>query len=652
MKTALFFSAAALALQASSMAFAAAAAPGIGDAGTEVEELVVTATRSEQRADGIGQTVTVLNRATIEASQAAVVSDLLAQTPGVAVSRNGGVGGTTSLRIRGAETDQTLVVIDGVRVNDPSQPGGGYNFANLLAGDIDKIEILRGAQSTLWGSQAIGGVVHILTAKPTRPLQANLDVEGGSFETAYARGGVGGASERLTWRLAGSQYTTSGVSAFAGGAEADAYRNTGASGRLDWRATDHLGLDLRGFYSKARSDFDGFPPPNFSFADTAEYGDTTDLVLYSGVNHDAFGGRLRNRIGYGFTRTDRTNFDPAQALTTVTFDSRGENRRAEYQGVFDIREGWVATFGAESERSKMRSAAPSSFDPNPTPAWASTGIDSVYGQVQAQVIPGLTLTGGVRQDDHQTFGHHTTGQAALAWSLNGGATVIRASYGEGFKAPTLFQLFSDFGNAALTPETAEAWDAGVEHSLLDGRLKLSATYFHRNTTDQIDFFSCPFVNSDPLCTTAAGPRFGYYANIAQTKAQGVELAGTARLAGVLVQGNYTWTDAVNDGASSANFGKRLARRPEHQANVWATYVWPAKVSTTLAVRYVGESFDNPSNSTVLAAYTLVDLRASYPVSQRLEVYGRVENLTDEAYQTTRGYGSPGRAAYAGVRARF
>lgn len=621
------------------------------DAADGVEELVVVATRSPQPADRIGQQVTAVDRAELQARQAVVVSDLLAETPGVALSRNGGVGGVTALRIRGAETDQTVVVVDGVKLNDPSGPGGGYDFANLMAGDIARIEVLRGAQSTLWGSQAIGGVVNIVTAEPTSAFGGQASLEGGSMGTGYARAAVGGKTQHLDWRLAGGAYTTGGVSAYRQGQEKDGYRNTALSGRARLALTDAAALDLRAVWSRGRTEFDGFPAPSYVFADDLEYGTVEEFVGYAGVNFDLAGGRLKNRVAYGYTDTDRVNFDPLRADTPRTFVSTGTNRRWEYQGVLSLPGDWQATFGAETERSSMRSASPSSFEPNPPAATAHVRLDSLYAQVIGQVAPGVTITAGLRHDSHDTFGDHDLGQLAAAWSLNDGATVLRASFGQGFKAPTLYQLYSPYGNTALRPEEADGWDAGVEHHLGVAEAMVSAVWFQRDTTNRIDFVSCTAASAPALCRPGGVARFGYYDNVARAKAHGIELSAAARLGDVALDANYTWTHAEND-TPGANRGKLLARRPEHQANLTASHVWPGDLTTSATVRYMGDSFENAANSYTLKGYTLVDLRASWPLNDRIQVYGRVENAFDQSYETTLDYGSPGRGAYLGLRASF
>jgi len=637
-------------LFASVHAFADADAPDPDVAGKGVmgvEDIVVSATRTPQKLDRIGSSITILDATAIQSSQAVVVSDLLSQTPGVSYSRTGGVGGQTSLRIRGAETDQTIVVIDGVKLNDPSSTGGGYNFANLMTGDIQRIEVLRGAQSTLWGSQAIGGVVNIITAEPTKPFQASVDAEGGSRGTGYGRIGVGGADGRITWRLAGDMYTTDGVSTYAGGTEPDGYQHWGASGRLRYDVSDAVSVDLRGVYSRGHNQFDGFPPPNFSLADTLDYGITREFVGYAGLNFNVLDGRFKNRVAFNYTDTKRDNFNPVQAVTPRTFDSAGKNKRWEYQGSFDLADGWNAVIGAEHEKSSFRTASPSSFDPNPTPAIANVGITSGYAQLQGTILPGLTLTGGLRYDSHDTFGDHVLGQAAAAWSLNNGDTILRASFGQGFKAPTLYQLFSLYGNTRLKPEQADSWDAGIEQHFFDQALVISATGFYRKTTNQIDFVSCPSAN--PLCTVGS---FGVYDNVARTRAVGVELAAAANLGDLGLQANYTYTDTENIAPGNSNYGKQLPRRPKNEANLSADYAWPHDVSTGVALHYVGNTFDNAANSFVLHNYTLVDLHASWKINEMFELYGRIENMFDKTYQTTRNYGSPGRGAFGGIRVRY
>jgi vitamin B12 transporter len=535
-----------------------------------------------------------------------------------------------------------------VRLNDPTSPDNSFNFGDLLVGDVARVEVLRGPQSVLWGSQAIGGVVNLISAEPEAPFQSDVTAEGGSHNWAYGRAGVGGKTERVTWRATAAYLRTSGISAFdeaKGGLEPDGYRNVGASAKARVAVTDQLSLDLRAVYSRGRTDLDGFPPPNFTFADTPEYSRAEDFAGYAGANLDLLGGRLHNRFAFTTSHAVRKNYDPSQTPEQVTFSGFGHNERYEYQGVFDITQSWTAVFGAEREDSHMRST--SIFSPEAT--IRSAQIDSVYLQAHGDILPSLTLSGGMRHDHHDAFGDHTVGQASLAWRATP-TTIVRASWGQGFKAPSLYQLGSEFGNPALKPETSTGWDAGVEQRLLDGRAVLTAAYFERHSDNQIDFVSC-FGGPAPLCPTH--PSGGYYDNIARTRARGVELAAQVQLTEALgFNANYTWTDARNDARESADFDKRLARRPEHQANAEVDYVWPVKLTTAVAAHYAGARFDDADNLTRLKSYVLWDLRASYPVTQQIELYGRIENLFDKRYETILNYGQLGRAAYAGVRARF
>ena len=623
-----------------------AAAPDVaGRAGaTAVEDVVVTANRSAQPIERVGASVTVLTQAAIEARQTPAVVELLAQTPGVSFTRNGGVGTTTGVNIRGAESQHTVVLIDGVKLNDPSSTQGGFNFGNLLVGDTARIEVLRGAQSTLWGSQAIGGVVNIVTAEPTEALQGRLDAEAGARGTTYFRAGIGGAGERLSWRLAASRYDTDGFSAFAKGTEDDGYTNTGVSGRLNLKITEAVSLDLRSVWSSGRNDFDAFN------GDSREYGKTQELVAYAGLNFDLLEGRFRNRIGYAQTDTDRRNFNPANKVQTLTFDAEGQNRRWEYQGAFAVTEALNATFGVEHEKSEMKTRSPGDWNPNPAFGRGEAELNSAYGQIQWTVLQGLTLTGGLRYDDHAQYGDNLLGQVAAAWALNEGDTVVRASWGQGFRAPGLYELYSEYGNLNLQPEEFDSWEIGVEQRLF-GRAVVSATYFNRQADNEIRYNGCSTPSTDPLCTVNGVGRWGYYRNVQKTEAQGIELIGRVDVTERLnLSANYTWTDAKS--ASGATDGKRLTRRPEHMANFAADYAFAFGLKTGVAVRYVGETFNNDTNTVKVDAYTLVDLRASYPINDTLEVYGRIENAFDEDYQTVLNYGAPGRGVFGGVRVRF
>lgn len=613
----------------------------------EVEPVIVTADRTPEPLSRAGVSVSVIDAATLEERQTVVLSDLIAATPGVSMNRNGGVGGTTGISLRGAETAQTVVLIDGVKLNDPAAPAGGYDFSNLLAGDVDQVEIVRGPQSTLWGGQAIGGVINILSATPTAGLHGGFSGEYGSLDTQYLRANVSEGGDRLSWRFAGSYYKTTGVQALDarfGSGPPNGYLQSSAMGGASYRFTDWASLDLRAFYVSAKANILGYPPPSYSLAEAPDFAFTRQGVGYAGLNLSDFDGRLKSRLAVQYTDVDRDNTDLTQS-PDKTFYARGRNLRFEYQGLFAISKAYDLVFGAEQERSLIH--AQSQYDLGPQRNYAD--LAGVYGELRARPLPGLSLTFGLRNDHHNQFGDHGSGRATAAYTPNGGDTVWHASFGQGFKAPSLYELYSSYGNTTLKPEQANGWDAGVRQRLFEGRLRLAATYFGSVAHQQIDFFSCPFSGPAPaLCATEP---YGYYANMDRTRTQGVELEAAATpLKALNVTANYTYLDAQN--RSPGYVGLQLNRRPRNAANVSADYKGLDKFDLSASLRYTGESFDNVANTLRLKSYVLVDLRAAYPLSDKLEIYGRVENLFDKAYATAYQYANPGRTATAGLRAKF
>jgi len=640
------------ALAAAPAAFAQQAPAPDAAATEDSDQIVVTATRAPVNIDQVPASITVLDKAAIDRSQDIGATEILLRTPGISISRNGGYGTSTSLRIRGAESDQTVVVIDGVKLNDPAATGGGYNFANMLIGDTARIEVLRGPQSILWGSQAIGGVVNIVTAAPEKPLEGSFDIESGSRETVSARAAIGGKTGPLAWRVGGQRFTTAGISAIApqfGGKEADGYNNSSASGRAELTLASNLSVEVRGYYSNGRTEIDS------TSGDNSDYSTSEEFVGYAGINLSLLDGRFRNRFAYAYTDTDRDSYGPTRARP-LSFESDGKNKRFEYQGSFAFTKQISAVFGVENENSDFRSRSPAASLATPLPAFArgSAELTSAYAQLSVEPVTGLTLNGGIRYDDHSRFGGQTLFQAGGVWRSSWG-TIVRANYGEGFKAPSLYQQFSEYGNTALDPEQAKGWEAGVEQQLFGRKLIFGATYFERKTTGQIIFNSCTATSTVPLCFVPGSPtvhRFGYYSNVSRAEAHGIEAAGALNLGGFTLDGNYSWTVAEDRSAGTATFGKWLPRRPQNTANGSISYAFPFGLTTGAAVRWAGHSFDNAANTTKLDDYTLVDLRAELKAGDNLSVFARAENLFDEKYMTAYRYGTLGRSIYAGIRGRF
>ncbi|MEE4199308.1 TonB-dependent receptor plug domain-containing protein [Erythrobacter sp.] len=615
-----------------------------GEAASD-EAIVVTANRTARSLSQVGSSVAVIAEEEIVNRQPSDVLDILRTVPGVTINRSGGIGAAAGVSIRGAQSDQSVVLVDGIKINDPASPGGGFDFGPLLAGNIARIEVVRGAQSVLYGSQAIGGVVNLITREPTRDVAIFASAQYGGRDTAELVGNISGRAGPIAASLGATFLTTDGISAFSaarGGTERDGFESVGVNGKVDVRFAEGLALDLRGFYADSELEIDGFAPPTFAFGDTEELSERRDFVGYAGLNAALFDNRFHNRLAFAYTDIDRRNLDLSGDDPFESFAAQGENRRFEYQGIVDLQPAQIV-MGAEREESEFATA---SFGASSPPA--ETAIDSLYAQVNVTPIEPLSLSGGVRYDDHEIFGSQTSFSASGALALGGGDTVLRASFGEGFKAPSLFQLLSDFGNSALQPETSQSFDAGVSHAMLDGAIVAGLTWFTRDATNEIVFVGC-FENPLAACNDPDNPRpFGTYDNIARSKADGWELTlDLAPLPGMDVALGYAIIDAEN-----AVTGERLPRRPDATFSLVADYRLASGLALGASVLMVGESFDDAANQLRLDGYTLVDLRASYALSDGLELFGRVENITDEKYETAFRFGQPGRAVFGGVRYRM
>ncbi len=590
------------------------------------DDIVVTASGIEQPRDEVGQAITVIDAATIEKRQTVDVVDLLATTPGVRFSRTGSTGSAAGVSLRGAETTQTLVLIDGVKVNDPSGIGDGYDFGHLLTGNISRIEVLRGSNSVVHGSQAIGGVISLVTATPADGFAANASAEYGYSDTLTAKADMSGTAGAVSGGIGGAYFRTDGISSAAVGTEKDGYKNFAGNARLKIAFSDALSLDLRGYYINADLDYDSFFGAP---ADSPDVAKLDQYVGYAGLNLGLFDGRFTSRAAVTWLRNDRDYYFVRG--TAPDYGYSGTNLRFEYQGVVTPVEQAKLIFGYEHERPDYDFFGFGSTDSQ------RANIDSVYALGIVQPFAGLSVTGGIRHDDHSQFGGATLG-ANANYSPNDGATSFRLSYGEGFKAPSLYQLYDSFsGNSALRPERSKSYDFGIDQSLAEGRALISLTAFLRNTTDQINYDNATFT----------------YGNIDRTRAKGVEAMLALRPVDALnVTASYSYIDARDRSGRPAFDGKRLPRRAEHAVSVSADYDWSFGLSTGATLTMVGDSFDDAANAVRLDGYALAGIRASLPVGRNFEVYGRVDNLFDADYATAFNYGTYGRAAYGGVRARF
>ncbi|GMM92981.1 TonB-dependent receptor plug domain-containing protein [Qipengyuania sp. MTN3-11] len=593
----------------------------------EIDTITVTATGLATDIANTGQAVAIVDSEEIDAVQGADPIRILRRLPGVNTVRSGPVGAQTSVFVRGAANEQLLVLIDGVRVADPASPSGGYDFGNLLATGVGKFDLLRGSNSTIWGSDAIGGVLDIST-RGAPGLSGSLEYGARDTLTANATGGVSGDSYYAG--LSANWFRTDGFSAAAGGTEPDGFEqfSLGGSGFLD--LTPALELFVNGRYAAGELDIDGFPAPAFALADTAE---TQETEQYSGaVGLNYYGQDLTLRASYSLSDTERENFD--RTVSDVpSFTSDGHSDRVSLRGEYRLIGGLTVAAGGEREWTSYETASD---------ARAETAITGGYVQL-GWVLGGLAAHVGGRIDDHERFGSEASFGGDLSYALGGGWRA-RASVGEGFKAPTLFQLFSDFGNRNLQPERSTSYDLGIERGSRGEGLHLAATAFRRDSEDLIAFVSC-FGSADPICI---GRPFGTYDNVARARAQGLEFeAGADLLPGLRLSAAATVLDAENRISDND-----LARRPNFFATIFADYATSFGLNLGADLRLVGDSFENATNTIKLDGYEVLDLRASFDVTDRFELFGRVENVFDADYQTAAGYGTAGRGAFLGVRARM
>lgn len=607
---------------------------------------ILVSARMPLSVDEAGVSVTVIDRAEIERLQAPLLLDVLRLQPGLSLSRNGGAGGFTAVRLRGAEGEHTTLVIDGVKVADPASPGGGVDFGTLASAGIGRVEILRGPQSLAWGSQAIGGVIAVETLAPDTGGMLSGRVEGGSHGhwAADATGGI--ALGPVALRLGGNWQRSDGISSFAearGGAERDDFESHGVHARADVSLGGGFTADLRGRLQSSEFGMDGFPPPLYAFADTDDRSRVRDVSGAAGLRYA--GGGVTARLGWQISDTFRRNFTPG-ADPFTSFRSEGRFERVDAQASWVLSDLLSISGGLEREVSRLETASPSAWDPEPAPFRARATLDGGFVQAIMRPVEAVTLSGGVRHDEHDRFGGATSLGASGSARIPGTPLRLKASYGEAFKAPTLFQLFSDYGNAALRPERAIGWDAGI--ALESEGFTASATWFERRTRNLIDYVSC-FGLVSPICE---GRPFGTYDNVLRAKARGLELVAEARpVEGLDVSAQYSWTDSRNRTAGSPNEGRRLARRPAHSLSATLDYAFRG-FSIGTSVQLVSDSFDDAASSRPIPGHVLADIRAAAPLGKGIELFGRVTNLFDERYETTSFYGQPGREAAVGVRARF
>lgn len=587
-------------------------------------QITVTATGLPQPIEQTGQAVTIIGRAEIESIQGADVSRIIRRLPGATLTRTGPLGSLTLLGVRGAAAGQTLVLIDGVRSNDPANANGEFDLSQLSAGTIESVELLRGPNSVVWGSQAMGGVMNITTRLENG---ASASVEYGGDSQVAASAAAGYADERVEAGISGSFVDQEGFSAASSGTEKDGFHQYNLAGRARYFLSETLSLNATARYAEGKVDLDGFPPPDYSFADADV---TEDLRSWGGrVGALYNSGALTLNAGFAVADTERDGHDPS-----FPYSLDGRSERAELFGRVQLPAGFAVNFGADHEWSRF-SNAPDAGKAETSSAHALLGY---YGDR-------LILTAGLRYDDHSDYGGEWTFGANGAFELAPGWR-IRAAYGEAFKAPTLYQLLSQYGNLALQPERSKTYELGLSYGQRGDPIYASLSGFRRDATALIGFLSC-FGASDPLC---ASRPFGFYFNEGKARAEGFEVeAGLALTPQIRAQAVYSYVDTENRTPGDFYQGNEFGRRPSHM--VTASLDWDSGFGLSLGadLRVVGSAFDNRTNAVKLGSYALGDLRASFRVNQSVELFGRVENIWNEHYEVASTYGTQGRSAFIGAR---
>ncbi len=600
--------------------------------------------RLDETLEQVGNSVTVIDRKEIELRGQPFVADLLRTVPGVDVVQSGGPGGTTSVFIRGDDSSHTLVVVDGVPVNDASTPGGTYDFANMTTDNVERIEVLRGPQSVMYGSDAMGGVISIITRKGTGPLHGSASGEWGSYNTNIYKGELSGSSKYVDYSLAGSRQATGSIPAAAsdaGNTIRDPYRNATLSGSLGLKPTEDFRLDLNArntysFYQLA--DFGG--PGGDDPAYTGAFNET-DLSAKAALS--SWGGKLLQKVTIGASTTNRLFIDNPSYVNPTSQSNNstyGQTTKDSYQAVAKLASWNTLTVGVESRQEREHQSYTSSSSFGPYDSILGNQSDytkSAYAEELLKYDDRFYVSIGGRRDEDSQFGSANTYRIAPTLLIPETSTKLKASVGTGFKAPTLYQLYSQYGYTGLSPERSQAADVGVEQDFWDRKATVGATYFHQDVSNLIDF------NSGT----------NLYYNVGRTRSSGCEVTAQVLPAKeVTLKGNFTYTSARD-----LDNNTELLRRPAVKFGGDAEWHPVDGASLLFGGIYTGPSQDlnysnYPATPVTLGGYALWHMAGSYAVAKHLTLTARIDNMFNKRYEQVEGYGTLGIAGYGGVKVSF
>ena len=596
-------------------------------------QLVVSPTGIATPAAHVANAITVVTAKDIATQQARSVPDILAAIPGLNVVQTGGAGGQSSVFTRGTNANHTKILIDGIDVGDATNANGAFDFAHLLTSDIQQFEVLRGPQSGLYGSDAIGGVISVITRKGDGPARATASIETGTYQTFNQSAGVSGSQDNVNYAInvahlhAGDIPVTPQQLLPAGQkAIGNAYDNVTASTKFGVDLNEAWSLNSVLRYTDATLLFTGdggFPSvPNAAQSSHAvQQFATREEAVWSLLD-----GRIKNYFGINYVNNRTSDLTAGNPLAAI---STGERIKYDWHAVTELAPHNNFIVGLEQQTDRLQT----------TGLTAENGNRAGFVEVQTNFAQRMFLVASLRNDINDQFGSHGTYRIAPAVILPVTETKLKASYGTGFKAPTLSQLYQDFpafnffANPNLKPEQSTGYDAGFEQPLFDDRIRVGATYFHNSITD--------LINSNATFTS--------YANVGLATTEGTESFVTAHLTDRLsLRADYTFTRAVD-----ATTGLQLLRRPKEKWS--ATAIWtpldPLTVSATLlrVSDWRDVSRDGMTSGLVAPGYTVVNLRADYAVSDKVKLFGRIDNLFNRHYQNPTGFLAPGLGMFGGIR---
>ncbi len=632
--------------------------PGLGQIRPlQLEGFIVTGTPVPRSVGTVSSHVTVLEGEELRTRGVSRVVDALVEVPGLVVVQGGSFGSATSTFFRGAESDHVKVLVDGVEMN---QAGGAFDFSGLLVSDVERIEVVRGAASSFYGSDAMAGVIHIITQRGNGPLTGSLSASTGSFGRTMWNADARGGWTKGGYSLSLSREKTDGILDFN-----NEFDNSVFSGNLFLTPDSKTRIELSGRYGDRTyhfpTDGSGNVVDRNSFTFGQEQGLTAEVGRLVGEKLEILATYRRYQWDGG---SDDRSDGPADTLGFYGYVSDDSFNRSSGDVRLNMAPwpGAVFSMGVEVEEEDQRSqsASFSQWGPSEGEDRHQRGTKSFYGHLVAEG-DGLSGNLGARLEDNDQYGEFFTYQAGLSYSIPSSGTLFRTSLGRGMKEPTFFETASSgfsVGNPDLEPERSRVWEVGAEQSVGAGGMSVSLTWFRQTLQDLIQYASMP---PEP-----GGPN---YYNVAEARAQGLEATATVPVGKLVLSGAYTYLDsevldAGFDQGEGATFveGGPLIRRPTHLGSIHAAYQFDGWALNGTA-RRTGSRSDRdfsswPAGPVELPAYTVLSLGAQvnlfHPVGGRpgVSLQLRGENLLDEEYQETFGFMAPGRALLIGLRMTF